>query len=354
MNTMLMLKTVRSTVASFACACLVAAGWCATRADEAESPVTNRVAPANPKLVRLPFAFPTGMENTPVVFNGRPLLVDNHRPGGFEAKGKDAYLFITDLTTGQQVARFGKGHSFVSAFVNGQELNVFATEFTDFGRVLNMKSIDRFSTTDLKNWKQELAIAREGPEQFYNSSVCRDDQGYLMAYESCVGNIWSFRFARSKDLAHWEKVPDLYYSDAKEQTVCANPTVRYFAPYYYVMYGIHRFRGGPGARYQYLLPETAYVTVVARSKDLVTWDLSPTREPMLDPVQGEGINNTDADLFEFEGNTYIYYATGDQATWGTIRVAMYAGPMQQLLEAYFPAGVPMVQFDTRQRKYIYP
>ncbi|MBX7258501.1 MAG: hypothetical protein K1Y02_19215, partial [Candidatus Hydrogenedentes bacterium] len=57
-------------------------------------------APPNPTLIRLPFAFPTGMENTPVVFNGRLLLVDNHRPGGFEAKGKDAYLFIRDLVTG--------------------------------------------------------------------------------------------------------------------------------------------------------------------------------------------------------------------------------------------------------------
>ena len=75
---------------------------------------------------------------------------------------------------------------------------------------------------------------------------------------------------------------------------------------------------------------------------------------MLDPIPGEGINNTDADLFEFEGNTYIYYATGDQDNWGTIRVAMYAGPMKQMFEAYFPAGVPMVQFNAKQRKYIYP
>ena len=57
---------------------------------------------------------------------------------------------------------------------------------------------------------------------------------------------------------------------------------------------------------------------------------------MLDPVAGEGINNTDADIFEWEGNTYVFYGTGDQATWGTIRVAMYAGPMRELLEAYFP------------------
>jgi hypothetical protein len=75
---------------------------------------------------------------------------------------------------------------------------------------------------------------------------------------------------------------------------------------------------------------------------------------MLDPVPGEGINNTDADLFEYQGNTYLYYATGDQATWGTIRVAMYAGGMREMLERHFSNGVPMVRFDAKQRKYVYP
>ena len=34
--------------------------------------------------------------------------MDNHRPGGFEAKGENAYLFVTDLITGQEVCRFGE------------------------------------------------------------------------------------------------------------------------------------------------------------------------------------------------------------------------------------------------------
>jgi len=36
---------------------------------------------------------------------------------------------------------------------------------------------------------------------------------------------------------------------------------------------------------------------------------------MLDPVPGEASTTPDADLFEYEGKTYIYYATGDQASW---------------------------------------
>lgn len=319
----------------------------------AEQKTDTNTSP-NPKLIKLPFSFPTGMENTPVVFNGRPLLVDNHRPGGFEAKGEDAYLFIIDLITGQEVACLGKGHTFVSGFVDGDELNVFGTEFVSYGNKIEMGGIRRFSTTDLKTWKQETVISPNEGEQIYNSSVCRDDQGYLMAYDSCADTTWAFRFARSKDLSHWQKIPELHFFDAKERTVCGNPTIRYFAPYYYVIYGVHRFRGGPAARYEYQMDSTAYITFIARSKDLEIWELSPTKYPMLDPVPGEGINNTDADLFECEGNTYIYYATGDQATWGTIRVAMYSGPMKELLESYFPENVPMIQFDTIQKKYIYP
>jgi hypothetical protein len=320
------------------------------RSARAESP---RQAPRNPKLVKLPLA-PDGlrMENTPVVFKGRPILVENYRswdPKKPEEQ-ENAYLFIGDVVTGQEIARLGKGFSFVSAFVNGDEMNLFATRNTSKEWT---QDIYRFSSADLKNWKQEMVITREGDEHLFNSSVCRDDQGYLMTYESNKPHQWCFRFARSKDLSKWEKLPGLEFADVEGQTACGNPTIRYFAPYYYVVYGGWRWKG-PGTRYQYLLPDTKYVTFVARSKDLITWDLSPMQNPMLDPVPGEGINNTDADLFEYEGNTYIYYATGDQSTWATLRVAMYAGPMKEMLEAYFPKGVPTVRLDTQQRKYLYP
>jgi hypothetical protein len=310
-------------------------------------------APSNPKLVKLPLA-PNGlrMENTPVIFNGRPLLIENYRswdPKKLEEQ-ENAYLFIGDVVTGQEIARFGKGFSFVSALVNGDEMNIFAARNTSKQWT---QDIYRFWSTDLKNWRKEMVIARDGDEHLFNTSVCRDDQGYLMAYDSNKPHQWCFRFARSKDLSKWEKLPGIEFADVEGQSACGNPTLRYFAPYYYVVYGIHRDKV-PRIPYEYLLPTTKYVTFVARSKDLVTWDLSPTRNPMLDPIPGEGINNTDADLFEYEGNTYVYYATGDQCTWATLRIAMYVGPMKEMFEAYFHSGRTPIKFDAEQRKYIYP
>jgi hypothetical protein len=292
--------------------------------------------PPKAPLIKLPVVFGAAMENTPFVFGDRPLLALNYRDDTkYNTDGYKAsmYLFIRDLRTGQEVARFGEGHSFVNAFVNGPELNVFASEGSNRDW---FQSIYRFTSTDLKTWKRELAIAREGGEHLFNCSLCRDDQGYVMAYESNLPVQFCFKFARSGNLAQWEKVPGLVFAgvDGKEYSAC--PVIRYWAPYYYVIY-LHAAPAG----------HNGWVSFLARSKDLVAWELSPAN-PILEAGPGEGINNSDVDLFEWEGNTYLYYATGDQATWGSVRVAMHAGPMRQFFESCFPAGTPGTTITTQR------
>ena len=76
---------------------------------------------------------------------------------------------------------------------------------------------------------------------------------------------------------------------------------------------------------------------MARSKDLKTWELSPFN-PILEAGKGEGKNNSDVDLIEVDGKTYLFYATGDQETWGTVRVALFNGDMKLFFRSYFPAG----------------
>jgi hypothetical protein len=121
------------------------------------------------------------MENTPVIYRGKPLLVYNFRDDSKNKTGdhlKDMYLRIQDLGTGEILAKFGEGHSFANAFVIGDEMHVFASEGTDKDW---FKSIYHFVSTDLKNWKRQVAIPLEGDEHLFNCSVCRDDQGYVMA-----------------------------------------------------------------------------------------------------------------------------------------------------------------------------
>ncbi len=285
------------------------------------------ISPQKPVLVKLPFAFSdigrTPMENTPVLFDSRLLIVSNYRPGLGHAKGKDAYLYIDDLQTGKQVAKFGQGHSFVTAYVNGNELNVFALEFTDFGQIMNSTGIDRITTTDLKEWKTEKVILPEGAEHLFNSSVCRDESGYVMAYESDKPVQFCFKFARSKDLSKWEKLPELAFTGEKhEYSAC--PMIRYFKPYYYVIY-VHDLLAG----------HNGWTSFLTRSKDLQNWELSPFN-PILEATSGEGKNNSDTDILEYDGKTYLYYATGDQETWGTVRVAQYDGSEKAFFEGHFP------------------
>ena len=302
-----------------------------------------------PPLIKVPTNFGEGtMENTPVVFNGRPLLVQNVRPP--KGRSEEMFLIIDDIPTGREVARFGQGYSFASAFVKGAELNVFGTEYTDDDWT---HDIYRFSSTDLKTWKRALVLSREGAQHFFNASVCRDEQGYLMAYESNVPVQWSFMFARSTDLAYWEKLEGVTFADLEDKGMSACPALRYVAPYYYVIYTIAR-RSKIGRSFQYDRDEARYVAILARSRDLATWELSPSEHPLLEPALGEGLNNSDVDLFEYEGRTYVFYATGDQASWGTIRIAMYPGPMRAFFEGRFPKHTPMIRFDAKNGRYIYP
>ena len=108
--------------------------------------------------------------------------------------------------------------------------------------------------------------------------------------------------------------------------------IRYFAPYYYVIY-LHAAIPG----------HNGWVSFLARSKDLAAWELSPFN-PILEAGPGEGINNSDVDLFEWEGKTYLYYATGDQATWGSVRGDV-CRPDARVLRELFPEGAKMTEVN---------
>jgi len=290
---------------------------------------------ARPRLIKLPVAIgPDAMENSPVIFDGRPLLILNHRDdtkNKTDGYTRSMYLYARDLTTGREVARFGEGHSFANAFVNGRELNVFASEGTNRDW---FQSLYRFSTTDLKTWKRELAIAQAPGEHLFNASVCRDEQGFLMAYESDRPVQFCFKFARSRDLARWEKLDGFTFTGVgREYSAC--PVIRYVAPFYYVIY-LHA--AVPGHK--------GWMSFLARSRDLAAWELSPFN-PILEAGPGEGVNNSDVDLFEHEGSTYFFYATGDQQTWGSVRLAMYPGPMREFFEGCFPSEAPRVKVSAR-------
>ncbi len=292
------------------------------------------------ELTKLPGKFAAvGMECTPFIFKGRQLMLGCFRPStdcGFAPETN--YLAIYDLKDGRELVRFGQRHSLACAIVDGDVVHVFASDSKGRPATITddnwFQNVQHFSSTDLKTWKRNLAVPREGGEHLLNSSVCRDDHGYLMAYETDKPVAFCFKFARSKDLVHWDKVPGIAFTGEKhEYSAC--PVVRYFRPYYYVIY-LHAAIPG----------HNGWVSFMARSKDLATWQLSP-KNPILEAPEGEGKNNSDVDLIELDGKTYVYYATGDQQTWADLKRAVYPGPMQEFFESYFPAGTPTTEVSAR-------
>lgn len=295
-------------------------------ADPAAVPTANPPS-KKPPLIKLPVNFGHIAECTPVVFRGQSLLVLNYHDDALrniDERVKSMHLCVQDLTTGREIARFGEGYTFVSALVEGDVLHVFASEE-------RRKDIHHFWSTDMKDWKRELAIPLDGDELLYNSSVCVDDQGYLMAYESDKPVQFSIKFARSKDLKTWKKIDGLAYAgvDGKEYSAC--PVLRYFKPYYYI---IHLHAAIPN--------HNGWVPFLVRSKDLATWQLSPLN-PIMEAGPGEGCNNSDIDMFEQDGNTFFYYANGDQQTWYSLRMAMYRGTLKSFYDTCFPDGAPMTE-----------
>ena len=293
-----------------------------------------------PVLIKLPVAFscvgrdPITVENTPVIFNSQLLMVSNLR-SSVTGKEHESYLYIDDILKGQEITRFGTAHAFVSAIVDGPYLNVFALDFSDSGKVWQSNGIDRFVTSDLKTWKQEKAILPEGEKKLFNNSVCKDENGFIMAYESNLPVQWCFRFARSKDLSKWEKIDGLVFTgENNEFSAC--PVIRYIKPYYYVIYTHDRMKGHNG-----------WLPFLARSKDLENWEHTPFN-PIMEAGKGEGCNNSDFDILEYDGRTYLYYGDGDQATWGNICVAMFDGTMKKFFESYFPEGTAFKRFSARR------
>jgi hypothetical protein len=263
------------------------------------------------------------MECTPIAWQGGRYLFESYRDTVVSPSG--TYLALKNLTTGVELSTFGSGYSLGSAYVNGNQINVFASQVTSdwFG------DIYRFTSTDGVHWSTPtLAVARNA-EHLLNSSITRDSQGFLMAYESDNPVGFCFKFARSTDLANWTKldVPAFAGPTGGEYSAC--PTVRYVNGYYYVMYlanGENQYAG-------------QYVTEIARSKDLLAWQYSD-KNPVLAASEGEGVNNSDADLFEYGGKTHVFYATGDQQTWLELKRAEYDGSMPDFLGSYFPAEAP--------------
>ena len=260
-------------------------------------------------------------EVAPILWKGRFCLMECVRPGS----GGDLdeyYLTIRDAETDRELARFAEGHGLASVIVYNDVLYAFASRYEPEN---GWNDVTVFSSADLKTWDKKIVIKQDDDEHLFNSSVCKDANGFAMSYESSDSDYPAFtvKFARSKDLLNWNKVPDVVFGSDR-YTAC--PCIRYTGGKYYMMY-LERDA-----------PRWFFETFIARSDDLKRWELAGANPVLTPKGDDESINVSDPDIVELDGKTYLYYSAGDQRTWMNCKRAVYDGSMQDLFESYFETG----------------
>lgn len=281
-------------------------------------------------------------ECTPVVFGGRIKLVEyvrenyQHRLASLSGK---TYFRVVDLNSGDISPPFAVGYHLCCAMIAGDTLYVFGV--SSWGA----EAVHSFHSTDLVHWTNDIAINLPHWGVF-NTSVCKAAGRYIMAIEidrppDEAGMPFTIRFAESKDLVHWLLTPRDCVFSKDRYTAC--PTIRYLEDgQFYVVY----LEQEPGPRYR---------TYVARSRDLVHWEVAKNA-PILSPSDDDrklaprakftetekhriatavDINNSDVDFCEFQGRVLITYSWGNQQGIEHLALASYSGTVAQFLREPF-------------------
>lgn len=297
-------------------------------ADAAGRPLIRKLGTVDVDLV----------ETTPVVFQGKLWRFEWVRHGAgqpyWDNRRGTNYFRFRDPATGETTPDFADGHEFGSAFVQGDTVYVTGTA----GR----SQVNVFASKDLKTWDHWPAIP-SGKYGIYNTSVCRDDRGYVLMFEidkpvEEAGAAFTARFARSANLREWTVTPP----------ECNYAKDRYTAP--------HCLRWLDGWYYDfYLEAHDGYEMRVVRSQDLVHWESSPLNpvlraspedkaiaNPKLTAAQRERItgaankNNSDIDFCEWQGRLTIQYSWGNQQGIEHLAEGVYDGSEAEFLRGWFP------------------
>jgi alpha-L-fucosidase len=252
------------------------------------------------------------------------------------------YIFIDMETEKPCCSPFAVDHAFGSAYTENGVMYVNGVRGNGGGQI-----IDFFESRDLENWEMTGSIDVSDEQlRIYNTSCCKDDEGYLLAIEMGgsnpnVGKSFTNFFARSKDMRNWSILPmDKNVFSPERYTAC--PVIRYYDGYYYI---IHLES----------LPYYRWLPYIVRSKDLVEFEpglvnpimccdnddkkihpLVSFNEKDLDYIMGSvDSNNSDIDLCEYNGKTVIMYSWGNQLGKEFLAVAEYDGSEEEFLKSFF-------------------
>ena len=287
-----------------------------------------------------------GGECTPFVYKGRLMLLENLWEEPYPA------AVIREYFSDDYGAPFGgDGTRFYSAWCENDVVYVFATKDN---------TVYRYTSADLRTWEKRAVLSFPENFELFNTSVCRGPDRYMMAVECAwkgqskgepntvgnpyIGEYYTEFFASSPDLAVWETLPfDTAYTTER---YCACPALRYADGFYYMIC-------------LESLPLSRYAPYIYRTRDFSSWEIG-LYNPILMPSEEDrrvkpgvqipaalalanrthvDVNNSDVDLCEYGGKTYVVYCAGHQSLAqgmnGLVCEAVYDGTMRAFLQAYF-------------------
>jgi hypothetical protein len=198
-------------------------------AAEAVAPVGKAGRPRIEKLGTIDLDL---VETQPIVFRDRLYRFESVRTR-YEGNtlGKPYFRFV-DPATGEATPAFAEGHDLGSVLVDGETMYVFGTP--GWGSA----AIDMLWSQDLMTWQSKRILDLPGWKLF-NSSVCKADERYVMAFEvggppEVVGHGFTSRFAESNDLLNWKLLDEPAVFTKERYSAC--PTIRYEDGWFYVVY----------------------------------------------------------------------------------------------------------------------
>lgn len=286
------------------------------------------------------------VEVTPFVFRERFYLLENWQKHWESEASDDGEGFQMDevrirhlnesdvgnLESGKIVSTPLIGHGLGMAFVWQDKVYVFAGNWGQ-EKKWKISDITMTCSSDMKSWSEPVNVLKaNADENFFNVSVCRANDRFVMLVES-NDKTWpafTFKYFQSNDLIRWEPIPNALYGREK---YVGGPALYYFSDTFYTLY-LQSLGSG------------CFETRVTRSKDLVHWQDAPTERPFVTfnpenpvhPIRPTDVrekNASDVEFCEFKGKTYIFYTGGDQHVAGDLQLATYDGGPGELLEYFY-------------------
>jgi len=280
------------------------------------------------------------VEVTPFVFKDRLYLLESNqkfwdvpgkKPGDFFHEDT---VRIRDIEKDKIISVPLVNHAFATAFVWKGRVYVFAGDYGRNKPWRNTTEINMTSSDDLINWsKPQTVLHAEKKEFLFNTAVCRGKNHFVLLYETNESHwpVWTFKYCRSDDLIHWERIPNAIYGRKK---YVGGPALYYEGDFYYTLY-LERLPDHKG-----------FETRITRSRDLLHWQDAPANRPFITfdsthkniPLRRPEVcesNASDAELCYFKGKTIVYFTGGTQVIAGDLQWASFAGTPRVLLESFF-------------------